>query len=199
VRMRVVSGNPAARAVGTEPLGTRVNYFLGNDPAQWHTNVPTFGRVMYEGVYPGIDLVYYGSNQQLEYDFVVAPGANPRQIQLSLTGVNSVHIDAGGDLVLQAGDVPLRQHKPYLYQEADGVRREVAGNFVLQAADSSYQVGFAVGAYDASRPLVIDPVVLGYSTYLGGGSGDYADAVAVDDAGGVYLTGQTYSSNFPLV
>src|SRR5262249_9647785 len=129
VRMQVLGGDPAARAVGTEPLVTKVNYFLGNDPTQWHTNIPTYGRVAYEGVYPGIDLVYYGSDRQLEYDFVVAPGADPGQIQLGFTGVDSVHIDAGGDLLLQAGDVPLRQHKPYLYQAADGVRRDVAGSF----------------------------------------------------------------------
>src|SRR5262249_3322110 len=96
LRMQVLGGNPAARAVGAEALPGKVNYFLGNDPAQWHTNIPTFGRVAYDGVYPGIDLAYYGSNQQLEYDFVVAPGADPRQIQLGFTGVDSVQIDAGG-------------------------------------------------------------------------------------------------------
>src|SRR5262249_11846790 len=189
LRMQVLGGNPAAAPVGAEPLPTKVNYFLGNDPSQWHTNIPTYSRVEYEGVYPGIDLVYYGSGGPLEDDFLVGPGPDPRQIQLGFPGVDSVHIDAGGNLLLQAGDVPLRQHKPYLYQEADGVRREVAGNFVLQAAGSRYQVGFAIGAYDPSRPLVIDPVLLGYSTYLGAGAGDYADAVAVDDAGSAYLTG----------
>src|SRR5262249_54417422 len=102
VRLQGVGGNPAAAAAGMDPLVTKVNYFLGNDPAQWHTNIPTYGRVAYEGIYLGIDLVYYGSDRQLEYDFVVAPGADPSQIRLGFAGADSVQIDAAGDLVVGA-------------------------------------------------------------------------------------------------
>jgi beta-propeller repeat-containing protein len=208
VRMQIVGGNPASPASGLDQLPGKVNYFLGNDPSQWHTNIPTFGRVEYQDVYPGIDLVYYGQGQQLEYDFVVAPGADPRQIRLGFAGADAVDIDAQGDLVLRTGDFELRQQQPYIYQEFNGIRQEVAGNFVLSPATdrcslpTAYcllpNVYFQLGPYDSTRPLVIDPVVLRYSTYLGGSAGDYAYALAVDDAGSAYVTGRTYSTNFPL-
>src|SRR5262249_17114905 len=121
--MQVLGGNPAARAVGAEALPGKVNYFLGNDPAQRHTNIPTFGRVAYEGVYPGIDLAYYGSNQQLEYDFVVAPGADPRQIQLGFTGVDTAQTHPGGDLVRQGCNAPRGHINPLLDIESGSDRR----------------------------------------------------------------------------
>ncbi len=170
VRMQVLGGNAVAPATGADRLPGVVNYFLGNDPAQWHTGIATYGKVTYDDVYPGIDLVWYGSQQQLEYDFVVAPGADPSSICLGFAGAERVEIDAAGDLVLHLGDPggvspgsTLRQHAPFVYQELGGQRQEVASRFVLEGE----QVRFALGAYDAGRPLVIDPV-LSYSTYLGG-------------------------------
>jgi hypothetical protein len=205
VHLQVLGGDPAALGQGRQPLEGTVNYFRGNDPSQWHQHVTTFGQVEYAGVYPGIDLVYHGMNQQLEYDFRVAPGADPGQIRLGITGSDNVQVDEQGGLVVHAGGMEIRQPRPSVYQEIDGVRRDVGGDFVLESgvsrqpsAGSGYQIGFKIGAYDASRPLVIDPVVLDYSTYLGGPNNDYAYGVAVDQAGSAYVAGLTYGG-FPVV
>ncbi len=212
--MQIVGANPNGRAVRHGGLETKVNYFLGNDPNQWHTNVPTFAKAQYDDVYPGIDLVYYGNGGQLEYDFVVSPHADPNQIQLTFTGAASVEIDTNGDLVLSdatdngsaiggtTDNFELRQQKPYIYQEVNGTRQQVAGSFRLSSSPltpgPSPLVSFDVGAYDPSRPLVIDPLVLGYSTYLGaGGAHDFVYEVAVDDEGYAYVTGETPSAKFP--
>jgi hypothetical protein len=206
VRMQVLGANSAA-AVGQDRLPTRVNYFLGNDPAQWHTDIPTYGRVEYRDIYPGIHLAYYASGPQLEYDFAVAPGADPGQIRLGFAGADAVELDAQGDLVLRTAAGDVVQHKPVLYQDVNGVRKEVAGHFRLARSNTvcprptaycvSTTVSFQVGAYDRSQPLVIDPVVLSYSTYLGGNSNDYGYGIAVDGAGSAYVTGQTWSTDFP--
>ena len=191
LHLNLVGANPAASAVGSDELTTKTNYFLGSDPAQWRTDVPNYGKVTYPGVYPGIDLVYYGSQRQLEYDFVVAPGSDPRAIRLSVAGARRVSLDARGNLDLDTAGGTVVQHAPVVYQEVDGVRHNVAGRFVLHGT----QVGFQVGRYDHARPLVIDPV-LSYSTYLGGSGEDQALGVAVDAGGNAYVTGFTYSANF---
>jgi hypothetical protein len=200
VRMQVLGGNATAAVVGEDPLPGKVNYFLGNDPSKWHTNVPTYGQVEYSQVYPGIDLVYYGSNQQLEYDFVVAPGANPGLIHLGFAGADGVAVDGQGNLVVQAGGQELVQHRPLVYQEVNGTRQEIPSAFVVSTDQSSLttrQVGFVLGGYDASRPLVIDPV-LSYSTYLGGSRDDYGLGIAADPStGDALVTGFTESTNFP--
>ncbi|MFB3920258.1 MAG: SBBP repeat-containing protein [Terriglobia bacterium] len=281
MRLKLVGANPQAKVAGVEPLPGRSNYFIGNDPKKWRTNVANYAKVKYEKVYPGIDLVYYGRNSgagsqeseeaatlgaQLEYDFVVAPGANPNAIALEIETGNSKleignwkletgnwkfenrksKIAANGDLVIstQAGEV--RFHKPVVFQEkskvesrrlkvssqgsssradrtvADGEspnpkspspesrtpnpdrsnhqssilnRQSVDGRYVLLAGN---RVGFELGAYDRTRPLVIDPV-LSYSTYLGGDSADNANAIAVDSLGNVFVAGQTVSTDFPTV
>jgi photosystem II stability/assembly factor-like uncharacterized protein len=216
VRMQVLGSNPAPQVVAHDQLPGKVNYFLGNDPTKWHTNVSTFARVEYENVYPGINLVYYGHQGQLEYDFVVAPGANPQVIHLGFTGADQVTLDGQGDLVLHAGRQDIVQHKPMVYQDVNGSRQQIASAFVLLDKASGValaprqlpaltqpgspglarQVGFALGAYDVSRPLVIDPV-LSYSTYLGGSNLDWGFGIAVDAAGNAYVTGQTWSTDFP--
>jgi beta-propeller repeat-containing protein len=196
LRMAIVGADPAPLVSGLEGLSGKVNYFIGNDPARWRTNVATYRKVHYREVYPGIDLVYYGNQRQLEYDFIVAPGADPRNIVLDFRGADRLEIDAQGDLVLHFAGGALRQKKPVIYQEVDGIRREIAGGYFLQGAN---RVGFEVATYDASRPLVIDPV-LAYSTYLGGGGNDFGYALAVDTAGNAYVTGSTTrydSSGFP--
>ena len=193
VRMKLLGGNPDAKVEGRDGLPGKANYFTGSDRSQWRTGVPTFGKVHYTGVYPGIDMVYYGSKSELEYDFVVSPGADPNQISLGLEGARSVKIDDAGDLLLTTADGTLRHGKPVLYQDVDGERRPVEGSFVQTADD---RVGFKVGAYDTSRPLVIDPT-LAYSTFLGGGGADVGFGITVDAAGNAYVAGQTTSSNFP--
>ena len=182
--------NRGAKVTGLDQLSTRSHYFAGNQSRQWRTDIPNYAKVKYEEVYPGIDLVFYGSGRQLEYDFVVAPGADPRAIQLSLHAQHSgaVRIDAAGDLVIRTAGGEVRLLKPVVYQaDASGERHFVDGRFVLLARD---RVGFRVAAYDRRRPLIIDPV-LSYATYLGSGNLDFAGDVAVDSAGNAYLTGAT--------
>src|SRR5207302_767574 len=171
----------------------KANYFVGNDTAKWRTDVPTYAKVHYQEVYPGIDLVYYAKQRQLEYDLVVRPGADPSAIALRLTGADKVEVDVQGDLVLHTAAGPIRQQKPFIYQEVGGVRKEIAGGYVLKGEQ---HVGFKVAAHDARRPLVIDPI-LSYSTYLGGGGADRSHAIAVDAAGNAYVTGGTFSPDFP--
>ena len=180
--------------IGEDPQPGRVNYFIGNDPAKWHRNVPTYGRVRYKNVYPGIDLVYYGNHQQLEYDFAIAPGADPRQIQFEIKGANQIKLDGGGDLVLQTANGELHFQSPVVYQESNGLRVPVSGAYVM--SDSAH-VAFHVAQYDVSKPLVIDPVLV-YSTYLGGSGNDQPTGIAVDSTGSVYLAGYTDSTDFPL-
>ena len=195
VRVRFCNANTTAKADGLEQLPTKVNYLLGNNPEQWRTQVPAFGKVRYQNVYPGIDLVYYGNQRQMEYDFVVAPGASIEPIELCFQGVTKTDIDASGDLVLQTADGQIRQHKPVVYQEINGVRREVAGHYVRRSADAR-TVGFEIPAYDNARPLIIDPVLV-YSTYLGGLGFERAWDIAVDAGGNAYVVGETSSTNFP--
>jgi Beta-propeller repeat len=184
---------PHPRAVGEEPLPGTANYFIGSDPSQWHTGIPTYAEVRYQDVYPGIDLVYYGHQGQLENDFIVAPGADPQAIRLSMAGAESVEVDATGRLALRSGGSDLWLQPPTLYQEVDGVRQSVHGAYVL---DETQQVGFQVGAYDPTRSLVIDPV-LAYSTFIGGIREDGGQGIAVDASGVAYVTGNTFSTDFP--
>jgi len=193
VRMKLVGANPEPRVEGRQELPGKVNYFIGNDPAKWRTNVPTYAKVQYTNVYPGVDLIYYGNQRQLEYDFVVRPGADPKAIALGFQGADRLEVDGQGDLVLHTAAGSIRQRKPVIYQEIDGARREIAGGYIIEAAR---QVSFRVAAYDASRPLIIDPA-LSYSTYLGGTSLDYAQGIAVDSAGNAYVAGFTASMDLP--
>jgi hypothetical protein len=191
--MDIVGANPAVPAAGLNPLPGSVNYLLGNDPAQWHTHIGTYGRVAYRDTYPGIDLVYYGNQQQLEYDFIVSPGSDPSRIALRFAGSEGMEVNAQGDLVLHTAIGDVVQHKPLAYQTCAGGRQEVASRYELDGAE----VRFVVGTYDPTRPLVLDPLVLGYSTFLGGSKGDGGYGIAVDGGGNAYLTGFTTSTDFP--
>jgi Beta-propeller repeat len=193
LRVKLLGAKPNPEVTGMEKLPGKVNYFIGNDPKKWRTDVPIYTKVRYTDIYPGVDLVYYGSPGQLEYDFVVAPGADPRAITLSVEGAEKLEVDTRGDLVLRLASGQIRQRKPLIYQEIDGVRREIPGGYVLNRGG---RVGFQVSAYDAASPLVIDPVLV-YSTYLGGGRDDLGGKVAVDSTGSAYVTGRTQSANFP--
>jgi len=160
--MKLLDSNPAPVPTALEELPGKSNYFVGDDPEQWRTNVPNCAKVRFADVYPGVDLVYYGNQQQLEYDFVVAPGADPSAVTLGLVGADGMQIDRQGELVLQTRAGEVRWHKPVVYQEVGGKRQMVDGRYVRKVKRA---VGFAVASYDRSRPLVIDPVLV-YSTYL---------------------------------
>src|SRR6266516_8073287 len=193
LRMRLVGAAPAPRASGLEELPGKANYFVGNDPAKWRTNVPTYARVRYEQVYPGIDLVYYGNQRQLEYDFVVAPGADPTRIRLSVAGAQTMCVDGRGQLVVQTAIGTVRWNKPRIYQQIGGTRRAVKGKYVLRRG---HEISFQVAAYDTAKPLTIDLTLI-YSTYLGGSGDDLGYRVSGDDAGNIYVTGYTSSTDFP--
>jgi len=193
VNMAFVGANRRPEISGMEELSGKSNYFIGKDPGKWRTNIATYGRVLYRELYPGIDLVFYGCKGKLEYDFVVRPGADPRQIVLGFSGTNGMQIDTQGDLMLRTGLGVIRQRKPLVYQEIDGVRRAISGSYVLRGR---HQVGLRTAAYDHRTPLIIDPV-LSYSTYLGGSGFDQGFGIAVDSAGNVYVIGYTTSTNFP--
>ena len=204
IRMHLEGANSAAQISGSSPLGGKSSYFIGNDPSKWHRDIPQFARVQYRAVYPGVDLVYYGNQRQLEYDFRVAPAADPDQIALSFKGATARIDDTGtsgkaGDLILSTDGGEVRFHAPHVYQPSSSGKDEklIPGAF-RQLADN--KIGFAVGAYDHNRELVIDPV-LSYSTYFGGtGSGDTETLVkvAVDSASNIYLAGSTTSTAFPV-
>ena len=194
VRMNLVGANPASATRGTDLLPGKSNYVIGNDPKKWHSDVPQFSGVHYANVYPGIDLVFYGSQGRLEYDFKVAPGADPSQAELQFDGATKLEL-SGGDLILTAADAGgLRLQAPQVYQRDGDRRRPVAGRFVVRADN---HVGFEIGAYDHSRELVIDPV-LQFSSYFGGSGSVSSPSVAVNGPY-IYLVGSTTSaSGFPL-
>jgi hypothetical protein len=195
IAMRLVDARPvvAPQAVGTPAGGA--SYLVGSHPDQWRIGVPLFGKIIYPDVYPGIDLIYYGNQNQLEYDFVVAPGASWRSIRLAFSGAQAVEIDPNGDLKLQTRGGWLRHRRPRVYQQLASGRSEISGHYVLYG---DRQVGFEIGAYDPAVPLVIDPTLV-YSSYLGGSAADYGYSVAVDSSGCAYTVGETWSNNFPLL
>ncbi len=192
--MQLAGANREAVATAMEELPGKVSYFSGNDPTRWRTGVPTYRRVRYQEVYRGIDVIYYGNQQQLEYDFIVQPEADYKQIKLAFKGAKRIKIEPGsGDLLVQTKTGVLRQHQPQVYQEVDGKRQAMASHYIKREGG---RIGFEVEGYDATRPLVIDPT-LSYSTYLGGNSDDYAYGIAVDSSGNAYVTGGTSSTDFP--
>jgi hypothetical protein len=193
LRMKLRHANPAAKITGTDELAGTSNYFIGNDPEKWRTNIPTYAKVKYEGIYSGIDLVYYGNQRQLEYDFIVAAGADPSRIAFDVSGVKRIRRDGNGNLVLKMGSDDIRWHKPVVYQEKDGARQEIAAQYAIT---DKTRVGFELGEYDKTRPLYLDPLI--YSTYLGGSNNDSSNAIAVDIAGNAYVVGSTFSSDFPV-
>lgn len=194
VRMRLVGANPAAAVTGSDLLPGRSNYFIGNDPKNWHTGIPQFAGVHYQSVYPGIDLVFYGSQGRLEYDFKVAAGADPSQAELQFDGATKLEL-SGGDLILKGTWADVRLQAPRVYQNAAGQQLPVQGRFVLRAAN---RVGFEIGAYDRAKELVIDPTI-SYSTYFGGANGEESyPSIAVNGNGNIYLAGSTTSNDLPI-
>jgi Beta-propeller repeat len=193
VRMKFVGANPQNLA-GENEQRQRSNYLIGRDPRRWHTQVPHYARLSSDDLYPGIDIVYHGLQRQIEYDLIVAPDASPRSIRMAFAGVDAMTIDQNGDLILQTGGITLHQSKPVAYQVVNGDRRHIAASYVRTG---SRTVGFRLGSYNHKIPLIIDPILPYYSTYLGGLRDDHAFGIAVDKEGSAYITGQTASIDFP--
>ncbi|MEO8433995.1 MAG: PQQ-dependent sugar dehydrogenase [Pyrinomonadaceae bacterium] len=192
--LKLRGANPNAGVKGIEQLPERRNYLIGNNPSKWQTDVPTFRKVVYDEIYPGIRLTYYGNQKQLEYDFELAPGADSRAIRLAFDAHVRPRISVEGDLVLQTASGELRQQEPVVYQEINGQRRLIEGRYALRG---KREVGFEIGSYDRTVPLVIDPT-LAYSTYLGGSGDDSGSSIVLDSANNIYISGTTSSVNFPV-
>jgi len=206
IKLTPIGANKDPEIIAENKQEGKVNYFIGNDPNKWKTNIPTYQAVVYKEIYKNIDMKFYGNNQQMEYDIIVKPGADPKMVKLSYEGIEGLKVTDDGDLLISLKEGKLIQKKPIVYQEINGKRIEVDGRFKIlnQSQDPSLQspvaYGFQVSSYNKNHPLIIDPV-LAYSTYLGG-SGDDADwghgGIAVDISGNAYMTGYTQSTDFPL-
>ena len=204
VKLDFVGANPAAQPVGEDQQAAVISYFKGS-PDEWHAGLPTYARIVYRDLWPGIDLAYSGQAGQLKYDFLVHPGADPAQIQLRYRGAERVALNAAGQMTVGTPFGGFTDDAPVSWQAAGGRRAPVETAYALDRAtsasgDTSAVFGFEVGDYDRSRPLVIDPTVLVYCGYIGGTSDDEGFAIAVDGAGAAYVTGRTRSAeaSFPV-
>jgi hypothetical protein len=193
IRMQLEGANPMPAIAANEPLPGKSNYFIGNDRDKWVTDVPSYGRVKYSGIYPGVDVDFYGNQRQLEYDFTVAPGADPKAITLKIEGAEKLALNSHGDLILHVPDGNAKFQKPTIYQMVGTERREIAGIYALASGN---RVTFSVAKYDRSLPLVIDPL-LTYSTFLGGSGDESGQGIAVDSNGDAFIAGSTTSTDFP--
>lgn len=190
----LLNANAAARLTGIDRLPTKTNYLIGSDPRKWKTNIPNYAKVKSSHVYPGIDLVFYGKQDLLEYDFIVSPGTNPEVIALAFEGITDMRVDENGDLLLRTTAGEIRQGRPVVYQQSNNAKRFIPASYLIKARN---QIAFQIANYDRSKPLVIDPT-LAFSTYLGGSGMDRGDGIAVDSAGNAYITGGTLSTDFPV-
>jgi photosystem II stability/assembly factor-like uncharacterized protein len=192
LRMRLSDASRAPHVEAVDELPGKISYYKGNDPAKWLTSIPTYAKVAQRNVYPGVDIVYYGNASKLEYDFILAPGASPRRIQMEFDGQDSLHLE-GGDLVLSIPGGEVRQQRPVAYQRIRGIKKQIAAKYEIKG---KRRVGFRLGPYDHKLPLTIDPA-LAFSTFFGNGDGG-CWAIALDSAGNIYVAGDTASADFPI-
>ena len=194
LRTRFIGANVKPTITGASKLPGTSSYFIGSDSAKWRVGVPTYGRVRYTDLYPGIDLIYYGKDGQLEYDLVLAAGSDPHRIRLAIAGADRLNIGNDGDLAVSVGNNQVTMRKPFVYQEVNGVKHMVRADYVLLSKD---EIGIQLGSYDSSKSLVIDPALV-YSGYLGGTGSDAGLYAAVDSKGNLYVMGDTTSTDFPI-
>ncbi|MBI5234406.1 MAG: SBBP repeat-containing protein, partial [Deltaproteobacteria bacterium] len=219
IKLSFIGANENPEIIALDEQAGKINYFVGNDQSKWKTNIPTYSSVLYNDIYEGIDIRFYGNNKTLEYDIIVKPGADPNVVRFAYEGIEGLKIVDNGDLeILLTGTVPdlraelsgavesglspvskIIQKKPYVYQEIDGKRTEVEGRFVIsqsQVPNAQFSYSFSIASYDTTQNLVIDPVLV-YSSYLGGGDWDEARGIAIDAYGKAYVAGFTSSTDFP--
>jgi len=188
LRLKWIGANSSPQMSAEHPLPGKINYLIGHDPSQWHTGIPTYERVRYRGLFPGVDAVFYGKESKIEYDLVLAPGVDPARVSFALEGAGSLQIANNGDLVLRLQNAEVRQHKPVVYQENNGVRRLLSARYVIHRDQT---VSYEVAGVDRKLPLVIDPT-LSYSTFASNASNAHiVSSVAVDQSGNAYVTGTT--------
>jgi hypothetical protein len=192
LQLALLNGSANAEVSGVDRLTSVSNYFTGNNPAVWRVGIPNYAKVRYEGIYPGVDLIFYGNRRALECDFVVAPGSDPRRIRLQIEGSEHTKMGPDGRIVITKSTTDVHLEPPYIYQDKNGVRETVLGSYYLA---KKHEVGIRLRRYDTSRPLVIDPV-LSYSTFLGGTGGAGAFSVFVDSQGNAYVAGSA-QADFP--
>jgi len=196
IKASFIGANPSPKIVGENLMGYKCNYFIGNDPDEWHTDVPNYKAVVFEDVYDDIDLKYYGNGKQMEYDFIVSPGADPNQIMVQYDGAQSISVNDNGELVVETDWGTVTELRPLVYQFGAIGCIPIEGRYVV-LTDNTF--GFDLGdRYDPMLALVIDPV-LSYSTYLGGNNWDYGYSIAADIQGNAYITGDTRSTDFPTL
>ncbi len=193
IKATFVGANPNPRMIGVDMMDYKCNYFIGNDPNEWHTDVPNFSAVLYEEIYDGINLKYYGNGRQMEYDFIVSPGADYSQIRIHYEGAESISINGSGELIVTTKWGEVIEQRPVIYQIENNSRIVVEGEYKMMG-DNSF--GFELSSYNPALPLVIDPL-LSYSTYLGGSGDETNTRIATDDSGNAYITGKTVSTDFP--
>ena len=192
--IQALNANPVPAISGEKPLPTRHHYLIGREATQWHRNIPTFSEVLYSAIYPGIDLLFRGNENRLEYDFIVAPGANPEVIRLGFPGVDRMAVDGQGHLHMTLDGHQITQPAPFIYQEKNGAKARIEGGYRI---DGESKVGFTIAAYDPELPLIIDPILI-YSSFIGGSGDDKAMALTTDNAGNLYIAGSTNSPDLPL-
>ena len=192
--VRFAGADPGVTIEGSETLPGKVNFIIGSDPRGWKANLPTYRSILYRGLYPGVDMIYGGAGRGIKSTFTVAPGADPSQIRLEYSAADHVAIDGHGDLLIEAAGMQLREEAPEIYQESGGGRVHIYGRYRMTGPRT---IGFEIDAFDASQPLVIDPVI-SYCTYLGGSAMGAVTGLAVDAGGNLYVAGWTEALDFPI-